>query len=166
MDTRKIVMGVAMLTLLQVVPSGAEFYQYKDQAGELHFTDNLSNVPEDQRIDIKGMQEIPPAEREMGLNDSPSIGPTSDGITWNRKLQNKAESLNNERTALEGKFQALQEEKRHLGASGPVLESHAEKRAQQAQVEALNRKIVEYEKQRKQFEKEVAAFNDGLLDHR
>ena len=49
-----------MLLILLVLPmlASAEIYKYRDQNGVLRFTDNLTEVPVDQRENIDQYQEI------------------------------------------------------------------------------------------------------------
>lgn len=165
MVTRWLVTGIFCLILLHAAPAAAEeLYQYKDQNGHMHFTDDLSDVPENQRPKIKSFQEIPPSKKgnasdDNQANHSNSQKSAPSGSTWNGKLEQKADSLEKQRNALNRKYEKLRSEKQALEPP-PASASHAEKREYQSRVEELNRKITAYKKQKKQFEEQVFDFKD------
>jgi len=161
-------MTAIFISVFFVMPAFAEFYQYKDANGVLHVTDNFSDVPDNAPLDIESVYEIPlenpspdpGSQRTESADDNP---PPPAESTWEGELQINAESLKNERASLKQKYEALQLEKQELGEQPLASASHADKRAYQSRVEALNRKIIDYDELQKQFEKKVGDFNSKIL---
>ena len=61
-----------LMTLISMIsiPACAEFYKYRDANGVLRFTDNLMDVPEDQRENLKSYTEVvtPEEKNRKSLN--------------------------------------------------------------------------------------------------
>ena len=49
---------IVSLVLLLSVLAGAEYYKYIDEDGNVSFTDNIMNVPEDQRQNTQAIKNL------------------------------------------------------------------------------------------------------------
>ena len=150
---------VARLFLLLValslipMPVFAEFYKYKDANGVLRFTDNLLEVPKDQRRNNQTYKEVVTPEPEPVISDAQK----EDAALKNQN--NRAEQINNERGVLEQSFKALDAERKSLLESPPSPQEQEAYEAHKERIEAFNAKIKAYEEQRKMFEANVDAYN-------
>lgn len=145
-----------VLTFLAIItsPVCAEYYKYRDANGILRFTDNLLEVPEDQRENIQAYQEavtpepeveveISAEEQEKLLNDRNSL----------------VEQLNQEREVLEKTYTELEAERNTLLAASPSPDDQEAYEAHRKRIEDFNLKIKRYEEQRKEFQAKVDRFN-------
>ena len=150
---------VARLFLLLValslipMPVFAEFYKYKDANGVLRFTDNLLEVPKDQREKIQTYKEVVTPEPEPDISDAQK----EDAALKNQN--NRAEQLNNEREVLEQSFKALDAERKSILESPTSPQEQEAYEAHKQRIEAFNARIKAYEEQRKMFQAKVDAYN-------
>ena len=140
-----------LLVALSLIPMPvfAEFYKYKDANGVLRFTDNLLEVPKDQREKIQTYKEVVTPEPEPDISDAQK----EDAVLKNQS--NRAEQINNEREVLEQAFKALDAERKSLLESPPSPQEQEAYEAHKKRIEAFNAKIKAYEEQRKMFQSKV-----------
>jgi len=150
---------VARLFLLLValslipMPVFAEFYKYKDANGVLRFTDNLLEVPKDQRDKIQTYKEVVTPEPEPDISDAQK----EDAALKNQN--NRAEQINSEREVLEQSFKALDAERKSILESPTSPQEQEAYEAHKQRIEAFNARIKAYEEQRKMFQAKVDAYN-------
>lgn len=170
----------ALLVLICLwLPSSvlAEYYQYRDQNGVLRFTDNLADVPEDQRQQIETytesedfvttdeespeylqdttVQEVAGEDMDEGATLSEEATPSQDD-----KLA-QLKKLNQMKAALDEEFAVLMEEKQALlqYKESKKNMSMKEARAYQKKVTQLNQRITDFEERRQEYKKEADVFN-------
>jgi len=144
-----------LLIALSLIPMPvfAEFYKYKDANGVLRFTDNLLDVPKDQREKIQIYKEVVTPEPEPDISDAQKEEAAL-------KDQNRlAEQINSQREILEQSFKDLEAERKSLLESPPSPQDQEAYEAHKKRIEAFNAKIKTYEEQRKMFQAEVDAYN-------
>ncbi len=157
---------VAVLLLLVAVPAAGEYYQYRDAQGNLRFTDDPANLPEDQRPDLQtfeSAQPIPQAQPEKadvspvsGRKENLSASPSP----WEEKVRQSGQALDTLRAELSRTAGSLRERQKALETQAPGKEASAREKVIYAeQVEALNLDIEAYNKQREVFNEKVNAFN-------
>jgi len=182
MIKKNLLICLFMVSLLMVatIPALGEYYQYTDQNGNIRFTDDLYEVPEDQRANMQTHESVqtekavqsdsvfPPVDDDT-FSDSPSMTDTADkseqssAKTFEQELKLDAETLDQRQSDLSRTFKSLEAEKKAIedqkppkGASSRVMGPYVDK------VEALNAKIEKYERQREEFDKKVRAFNSRV----
>ncbi len=154
----------------------AEYYQYRDQNGVLRFTDNLADVPKDQRQQIESYTESEAfvmteeesleylqdtsVQEETGedMDDADQIEETDTGRDDSLAQLKK---LNQMKAALDEEFAELMEEKQVLLQYKESKKSISvkEAKAYQKKVTLLNQRITDFEERRQVFKKEADAFN-------
>ena len=151
--------------VLIATAAAAEFYKYRDENGNLRFTDNISNVPESQREAVKEY------ESTIGsVNETPasSSGENRKSLENNASKSQteapaglvKAEELNRMQAELHKTQMALKKEKADLAVQAPEENARSEEIiAYSMKVDALNSRIDQYTKDVKAFEEKVDAFN-------
>lgn len=163
---------LAIVLMGFAAPAVADFYKYVDQNGVTRYTDNLADIPEDQRPKIETFEG---SENDSAYGESAQeSGRKSDklqeerqAVKAKRKQQDltrsgtKGEQMRQTRDALESEHAALMKEKDALEAKRDTLKTAKEVRAYQNEVARLNRKIAAFEKRRQAFKNEVDAFNEG-----
>jgi hypothetical protein len=153
------------------LPAFGKYYQYTDTKGVLRFTDDLANVPKGQRPNMKTYKSVK-GNLEKGepgsgsaVKSAPKIPTTekdnlSSTGSWNKQIAHQRDELNRRQAELNKLFMKLQNERTALAAKAPPTGTSSKRtQAYRQQVEDLNARIDQYEKQRAEFAKKVAAFN-------
>ena len=182
----------ALLFLIcMLLPSSvlAEYYQYRDQNGVLRFTDNLADVPEDQRQQIESYtesEEFVMTEEESleylqdtsvqeetgedmeGADQSEETGEDMESANQSEEAETgrddnlaQLKKLNQMKAALDEEFAELMEEKQILlqYKDSKKNMSVKEAKAYQKKVTLLNQRITDFEDRRQAYKKEADAFN-------
>lgn len=141
---------VILLVGLVLIPGlcFAEFYKYRDANGVLRFTDNLQDVPKEQRAKIQAYQEsvTPEATEPLEADQKPD-------------LNARAQQLNEERGLLASEFAELEKERQALESATREPQNEAEYEAYKTRVDTFNQRIKAYEVKRQIFQTKVDAFN-------
>jgi hypothetical protein len=155
-----------MLILFCVPASADEFYKYRDEKGEMGYTDDFSKVPENQRVDIQTYTEAQSAaeetqEKEQGQADAKPLAteteiktqePKNDLFEIKKNLEQKKEDLDRE-------FQALMKEKEALDDAGGTAQTRAEIQEHNEKTIQFNERFAEFNAKQTAFNAEIEAFN-------
>jgi hypothetical protein len=146
-----------------VSPVLAQYYQYADENGTVYFTDNLVEVPVDQRKDLKTYEsknsiadsqttrKTPPVSPE-DLRDPEKEMPEAQVISTMQQLNKEKEILDHMYEQLLTRKQSLQQEKASVSTA-------AQETALQKKINTLNQDIADFENRRQEFEKKAKIFN-------
>lgn len=154
----------------------AEYYQYRDQNGVLRFTDNLADIPEDQRQQIESYTEsedfVMTEEESLEYLQDTSVqeetGEDMEGAYQSEETETgrddnlaQLKKLNQIKAALDEEFAVLMEEKQVLLQYKESKKniSVKEAKAYQKKVTLLNQRITDFEERRQAYKKEADAFN-------
>lgn len=154
---------IIFLLILLLVPalSFAEFYKYRDKDGVLRFTDNLVDVPEDQRPKVDNYSEpddfLTPQEKKKKAiqkeKASKKIRKGSGSLTKDSSFM----GLNRVKTELDAEHADLVRTKQAMNREKNTLSSIEAVREYQDKVRSLNERIVDYEKRRTEFKRKIDA---------
>lgn len=148
--------------------SQAEIYEYKDENGVLHYTDNLNEVPEDQRAQIKRHKEaedfltpaqlqkkrqLENAKRRKSSVEAGKSRPRKAPKTLTSQQKRRLEKIKRE---LEQTRIALVQEQQALLKFNTKLADDNRLRSHRRQVMNLNKRIQAYEQERQAFERRLA----------
>ena len=144
-----------LMTLISLVPIPicAEFYKYRDANGVLRFTDNLMDVPEDQREKLQSYREVVTPE------EKPQISESAQNAAALKNRNNRIEQMNGEREALAQTFNDLETERKAILESEPDPQDQKVYEAHRQRITTFNEQIKAYEEKRKQFQVKIDAFN-------
>ena len=144
-----------LMTLISLVPIPicAEFYKYRDANGVLRFTDNLMDVPEDQREKLQSYREVVTPE------EKPQISESAQKAAALKNRNSRIEQMNGERDALAQTFSELETERKAIMESAPDPQDQKAYEAHRQRITTFNEKIKAYEEKRKQFQEKIDAFN-------
>jgi hypothetical protein len=140
---------IAFFLLSTAVSSSAEIYKYRDANGVLRFTNNLHEVPIDQREKVDSMHEI---ETKTEPEKDPAKTPESD-------MDMEAEALNSEKELLDNEYAKLEEDRKSLVEMSEKEKNAEEDAAFREQIESFNARIKAYDEKLKVFEEKVGQYN-------
>lgn len=144
--------------------ANAQMYEYRDEDGNIRFTDDLGNVPEEKRENIKRIREVPdydtsaesqepaPEEQETAREDNDSEETGAD-------LVEQGDELRREQSELKEEFERIEEEKAALGDPPGEDTPGEEFEAYRDKVDAINTRIQAYQEKLKDHEERVKAYN-------
>jgi membrane-associated HD superfamily phosphohydrolase len=160
----------------------AEFYKYKDSTGVLRFTDNLSEVPENQRKSVDKYKEYvppPPPVEDIDINDLTVDTTTkpepqkSIKIPLNQQSQKDQKSLKIQvlgnkistiKENLEKEYQQLLKEKKSLEAldKKPGKKKSTDIALLQKKADQLNKKINAYNQKKTTYLKAIKKYQEKI----
>ena len=158
---RKTLSFLMLISLLTLPAWAAEFYRYVDKHGNVLYTDDLGNVPPDQREKV--------TTYEISESKEP-VEAQSDGqaIPEDEKIK-KMVAQEQHRQRLETMGKELDQEYAKLMEERKLLDEEKNKAVTNAQIKAYNQKIVEfntrikaYDERRNAYAEEVKQFNAQL----
>ncbi|MGB5983923.1 MAG: DUF4124 domain-containing protein [Desulfobacterales bacterium] len=158
--------GAIVGIILLCGSAAAQIYKYVDPGGALRFTDDITQVPEDQREQITTYEEITPSaadqaaqsRRGQALDRIIEESRQAEQAAATRAVDARAAGLKAQKAELEEKAKALEKELEQLGplpsraAPGPRL------RIYNTQAQALNAKQSALQKEKQQLEGELNQF--------
>lgn len=163
---------VLILTALPGLAS-AEFYRYVDKEGNVRFTDNLANVPVDQRSKVDeydhASHQLRPEEkteirREEGYHEE-TVKQLQEPPLRKEPLAEEGEEntvdqrLKETGAKLQEEYQALMEEREKLEKAATTRLSPSVRKALVKKITDFNTRIKDYENRREVYNKEVEAYN-------
>ncbi len=156
-----------LLLLLTPALAIAEFYKYFDENGAPHYTDNLAEVPEDQRPKVSRYQEVDdklrPAEKFKKRQREDNARSKSEALKPKknkRKLSSKKRAeLEKNRTSLLQEKAELVNEQQALFKFNYRIADDIEIKVQKKKIAKLNKRIQAYERRRQAFELELAKYH-------
>jgi hypothetical protein len=143
---------VVLVVLLVPGLAGAEFYKYRDANGVLRFTDDITEVPEDQRPQLKEYKSVVTPEPAAEATEE-TKGPKKS------ELEAMAQKLEAEKAALEAEYQAILDEDRRIKAMVGDPENPPSPEEYNQQLRELRKKIDAYDARRRDFQERAAAFD-------
>ncbi len=174
------VRGCVFLTaifLLCTTSAFAQIYQYRDKNGRLHFTDELSEIPEDQQPQALMKQPEKPAEPKEAKDKAPGRNlPEPEKATdpTVEKPQEQSpdkpppipivDDLNKEKAALDKTHAQLMKRKKNLQKEKETLKTPEQVREYRKKVTRLNDEIDIYKNRNQAFQKKADAYNAALRE--
>lgn len=163
--------------------SSAEFYRFVDEKGKVHFTDDLANVPVEQRPKVYEYEE--PYDQSAPEEGTERKEPQTEGPeedlkeTEEVRLQTEVpttEAQTTQAPAIEGEEKTLEQKLRETGARLTIeyqalmkererLDEIATRKLTRADQRELNKRIREYNSRTEDYEKRRAAFNKEVEDY-
>ncbi|RKY75224.1 hypothetical protein DRQ07_12220 [candidate division KSB1 bacterium] len=168
---------IVLILLLIPIFSSAEFYQYKDKNGVLHFTDNISEIPRDQRLKIKSYEE--PSDYtapEIKEEDNKSLKELNNsendtGFITDETKKKEEEKVNDENLVrfndLKNAKDRMDKERADLLKEKQTLIDKLKKPINNSRVieykhkiKALNERMADFNKRSQALQKKIDTFNE------
>ena len=153
---------ILLVLILGTAPALAEYYKYVDKNGVALYTDDLSQVPVNQRPGVKEFTESAIKEPISTQNtETPSIA-----YEQNQEAKEDIDAirarLERIKQELDQEEQALAKEKQQVAAEKKNIKNYSDVLANNDKINELNEKIKKYEEKQKAFNQEVKSFNARL----
>ncbi len=160
---------ITLALLLFSISASAEYYKYIDKDGNVHYTDDLTAVPENQRTDINEYNEIQSNVVDRQKDENKANAPetlieekqseakqnTYDFSEMKKQLDRKKEALNKE-------YKTLMDEKKQFQEDKNKLKSRTAAKKYNNSVSKFNEKIEDYKRRKKEFDAEVEKYNSQV----
>ena len=174
---KKVCTWFTCLILLGAAPCAfADFYKYVDESGKVQFTDNIANIPDDQRKQIEAYQESAPPPKlptaaDEQVTEVDSRGDTSgetevtaEPVTQVGVSADEAHALEQRGQVLQREYEVLMEERKALDEAAKVRLTPMEKRKLIEKISDFNSRIKAYEKKRQAYNEAVEAYNAAVAE--
>jgi hypothetical protein len=170
---KKPISAFILITVLLFAASvSAEIYKYTDEHGQKRWTDDLSQVPKEQRAAaqrIESEKVIPadaPSEKAQGSQSGAALegktaAPDTDEANGADGLSREA--LEREKADLDLLYQRLLEEREQIEKMTPEANNFKTRAELNQRITAFNQKTEQYETRLSEFNKRVDAFNQRII---
>lgn len=154
---------ISLSLLLFSMSASAEYYRYIGKDGNVHYTDDLTNVPENQRTDIQeytGFQGDPDDQQKDEQKDEQPI--EKEQVKNKPDINDFSEikkRLDQEKEKLDEEYSALMEEKKEIAKDKNKYRSKSRAKKYNKVILEFNEKIEDYEGRKKLFNEEVEKYN-------
>lgn len=165
-------LGRWLICLLMVslpLSASAEFYKYIDEKGNIHYTDDLSTVPENQQTDIYEYGESQRNAYDNQKDEQSAVKSRPLSEQNQVRDQNKANDLAETKRHLDRKkqefdkeYKALMQERDQITKDNKNLRSRAAAKKYNKVISKFNEKIADYETRKKVFDAEVEEHNSRV----
>ncbi|MBN1842559.1 MAG: DUF4124 domain-containing protein [Deltaproteobacteria bacterium] len=161
--------------------ASAEFYKYLDKNGNVRFTDNLANVPADQRSKVDEYENPPyPSSQEKKTeveadekldrekSDQPAQAgrPPKEPLIERMKSNAAAQKLKETGARLREEYEALMKEREQLDKISTIRMTPAARKELVEKITHFNARIRDYDKRKEAYNKETQAHNASIKDAR
>jgi len=170
--------GLTAVAILLFCAAGswAGIYKFVDSKGVMHYTDNLLQVPEDQRpaLEEEPMEPVQPKKSGAGVvqvsakqkgvekktvTSAKSVAAANTRTSENELQQNRLESR---RKKLDGEYAAIMLEQKRLSQMRETVKTAEERKKFVEAAERLNARIKAYEKNRDALAVLIQQYNEKV----
>ena len=158
----KLIFSILILSFTFSGNLWAEFYRYIGKDGAVHFTDDLNQVPVEQREKMEsytGAPAPPPAESETGQQAPEAVSKAKAAVSL---LEEQRQSLMTRQEALKSEYDRLMRVKAELTALSQTADTPEKRQALLDKQAALKADITQYETQSKALQEEVNVYNEAV----
>jgi chromosome segregation ATPase len=160
---------ISLALILFSISASAEYYRYIDKDGNVHYTDDLTAVPENQRTDINEYNEIQSNVGDHQKDEEKAK--TTETLIEEKQSETKQDAydfseikkkLDRKKEQLEKEYKALMDEKKQFQEDKNKLKTRTAARKYNNAVLKLNEKIEDYQKRKTEFDAEVEHYNSQV----
>lgn len=163
-----------IVALTAAVPTGAEIFKYVDANGQTRWTDDLNQVPAEQRASVQRFESVENRpgnglDPDPGATDPPP-GATHDASAASAGIdpgtatdQEMRAALKNQKADLEAQYQALMEEREQIEQMTSAALSDAARNELNQRIATFNSQAEAYETDLNDFNQKVGDYNQKIL---
>jgi hypothetical protein len=156
---------VLLIGLFAVSYAFADYYKYRDQDGVLRFTDNLGEVPADQRPKVERYHEtkpVPKTDTKDNRNGRKKANAQATSGQSRNKTQTEAQWLIREQRDLDAIYKKLMNEKMTLVYDSQQIQTPEEAKTYRRKLKDLNERIAQFEKRRYKYLHRASILKDEI----
>jgi hypothetical protein len=162
--------AILIAVLVFAGPAFAQFYKYVNKQGEVRFTDDINQVPREQRAaaqsypgsqtpDKAATQESAAVKEEKPADHEPAVASAAADGKDEDPIAGKRARLDAQKKEVEAEYQALVKEKDRLSKEKGEKKTRDEINAYNKEVEAYNHQAESFEKKNEDLRKLVDNYN-------
>lgn len=169
---------VLLAGLAFAAPASAQFYKYLDKQGNIRFTDDINQVPENQRNRIRSYAAASPdvsdstssvdgAGKKTAGPDAPDAASveTAPGASGDEEsLDGVKARLEEMKKRIDSDYRALAGEKDALGKEKATPKTREQVADYNKRVEAFNQRAGDYEARSNELRKQVETYNARVVE--
>ena len=157
---RKVKWSICLVIIFMSTPVLGEFYRYLDESGNVKYTDDLGQVPEEQRPTAKTYIEsrgIP--EEKTDISAIEETEPIQDSTA---ELNLIKIQLDKETLELKKEYEAMMKDQKALSEEQKKAKTRVLIQKHNKKVLAFNEKTAQYEKKRKALDERIVKYNSEV----
>ena len=161
---KSIVAGLVIIILLLAASLQAQIYKYVDEEGRKRWTDDLSQVPIEQRTSaeqFEGVRDIP--QEPSSKKEESKTATTADTDQPDDKTELTRESLMKEKLELDNQYQLLLDERKQIEEMKSEKGDAAAQAERNRRISTYNAKIEQYETQLNAYKEKVDAYKEKTM---
>ena len=164
-----ILISILISIVLFSMSASAEYYRYVDKDGNVHYTDDLTSIPESQRTDINEYTGFQDGSSDQVKDEQKEETPQP--LLEKEQVKNKADldkfseikkQLDQKKEKLDEEYKALMEERKDIEKNKNKYRSKSQAKKYNKAILEFNGKIEDYEKRKNLFNKEVEEYNERV----
>jgi Domain of unknown function (DUF4124) len=159
-----------IITLMLALPVSAEIYKYVDENGQKRWTDDLSQVPKEQRPSAQHFESVEETPVETAAAPTDEIPPESPAETEEMGTATPMETetlsrdaLEKEKADLDAQYQQLIEERKQLEQIKATANTTETRAALNERISAYNDKTEQYETKLDNFNEKINNYNQNII---
>ncbi len=160
---------LSLALLLFSISASAEYYKYIDKDGNVHYTDDLTAVPESQRTDINEYNEIQSSgvdrqkdEKAVKSSDTSVGKEQTETKQDNFDFSEMKKKLDLKKKALKEEYKTLMDQKKQFEKEKEKLRNRTAAKRYNKSVSEFNEKLEDYQQRKKEFDAEVERYNQQV----
>jgi hypothetical protein len=144
--------------------TSAEFYRYVDEQGNVHYTDDLSDIPAKERpkADKYDTLEAPQSPAEPSDAKRPTEGHAQAPVVKEGEDNAAKPGLRERGAALDAEYELLRREREQLEKAASEASTPSTQAEIAERIKDYNKRMKDYEQRRLPFNEEVEAYNAAL----
>lgn len=162
--------AILIVVMVFAGPASAEFYKYLNKQGEVRFTDDINQVPQDQRAAARSYPESQAGDtsaagkssadkEEKPAGPEPPAASAAAGSEGEDPIEGTRARLDAQKKEVEAEYQALVKEKDRLAKQKEAPKTREEINAYNKAVEAFNQRAEGFEKKNTDLRKLAEGYN-------
>ena len=149
--------SICLVIMFMHTPALGEFYRYVDKSGHVKYTDDLSQVPEEQRPKAKAYIESKGIQEEK-TDDSVIV--EEEPVQSSRQQFDLVKSrLDKEKLELEKEYEGMMKEQKALSEEKKTAKTRIQIQKHNKKALKFNETVAAYEKKKKALDDEIRKFN-------
>ncbi|MGM0417620.1 MAG: DUF4124 domain-containing protein [Thermodesulfobacteriota bacterium] len=141
----------------------AEFYNYTDDSGVVHYTQDYSTIPDKYKSQIEINQEIQSENTDQPDEEAADLEDSAQENTGD-EFEEKSKELTKRGSELDDMYSRIKNMEQELNEYREEIKNKKEADIYKERMEKLNNLVEEYEKKRSKLNKDIEAFNNRVAE--